>query len=164
MIEHFAPERAEDEARLLVRPNLSLSLRQLVALFAALTVVSMAVAGIAWLQGNAFALPFATLYLSMLAICLVLVWRRGRHAEVIAVLPGRISVRRLPELVEVFSDHPCRARVVEDDGHVWLRSRRQRVAVGECLGAMERRLLAQQVRRLLGEAAGGANDAIPTET
>lgn len=153
MIEQFAPERAEDEARLVLRPNLSLTLRQLLAFFAALAAITVAVAGIAWLQGNAFALPFAVLYLSMLAASLVLVWRGGRRAEVIAVLPGRCSVRRLPELVEVFSGDPQRVRVVERNGHVWLTSGPRQVVVGDFLGAGERGQLAQDLRRLLGEAA-----------
>jgi uncharacterized membrane protein len=150
MIEHFAPERTADEARLVIRPNLSLSLRQLIAVFAVLALTTFSVAGLSWLQGNAFAPLFAVLYLSLLASCLVLVRRRGRRAEVIAVQSDRVSVRQLPEWTETFADHPGWVRVVEDEGQVWLASGRRRIEVGSCLGAGERRQMARMLRDMLG--------------
>jgi uncharacterized membrane protein len=156
MIEHFPPQRDADEARLVLQPNLSLTLRQTLAMFAVLAVVTLAVAGIAWQQGNVFALPFATLYLSMFGGCLALVWRQGRRAEVIALVPGRVSVRRLPELNEVFAGDPHWVQVVEAEGHVWLSSRQRRVEVGGFLGEDERRRLAGQLRTMLGASSGNA--------
>jgi uncharacterized membrane protein len=158
MIEHFPSQRDIDEARLVVQPNLSLTLRQLATVFAVLAVVTIAVAGIAWLQGNFFALPFAALYLSMLAVCLALVRRQGRRAEVVAIVAGRLSVRRLPELVEVFADDPQWVRVVEAEGHVWLSGRQRRVEVGGFLGEDERRQLAGVLRRMLNMAPGPGTD------
>jgi uncharacterized membrane protein len=157
MIELFPFQRDADEARLVLQPNLSLTLRQLVAVFAVLAATTVAVAGIAWLQGNPFALPFAALYLSMLAGCLVRVRRQGRRAEVIALFPGRLSVRRLPELDEVFAEHPCRVRVVEASGHVWLASHGRRVEVGDFLGEDERRRLVPMLQALL-QAAPASGD------
>jgi uncharacterized membrane protein len=152
MIEHFAPQREADEARLVIQPNLSLTLRQLLAVFALLAIVTTAIAGVAGLQGNFFALPFAALYLSMLGGCFALVWRRGRRAEVIAMVPGRVSVRHLPELFEVFADDPYWVRVVEAEGHVWLANRRRQVEVGELVGESERQQLAQLLRQMLQAA------------
>ncbi len=158
MIEHYAPAGEANEARLLIRPNLSLTLRQLSAVFAGLATVTAAIAGLAWSQGNVFAPWFALLHLSLLASGFVLVWRRGRRAEVIAVSPDRVSVHRFPEFVEVFSDHPYWVRLVESEGQVVLTGRRARVGVGSFLGEAERRQLAQDLRRLLdgGAPEGGS--------
>jgi uncharacterized membrane protein len=158
MIEHFAPERDADEARLVIRPNLSLSLRQLVAVYAVLAVTTLLVAGLSWLQGNAFALLFAVFYLSLLAVCLALVWRRGRHAEVIAMAAGKVVVRQLPEWVETFADHLAWVRVVERGGHVWLASGPRRIEIGGCLGAEERQQMARLVRDMLGAAAASSRN------
>ena len=133
----------------MVRPNLSLSLRQLLAFFALLAATTFLVAGLSWLQGNAFALLFAVLYLSLLGVCLGLVWRRGRRAEVIAVAAGKVTVRQLPEWTELFSDHPNWVRVVECEGQVWLASSGRRIEVGRCLGADERRQMARMLRDML---------------
>jgi len=160
MIEHYAPQGEANEARLLLRPNLSLSLGQLSAFFATLAATTVAVAGLAWWQGNAFAPVFAALYLSMLAICLGVVWRRGRRAEVIALAADRLTVRRLPELVEVFADHAYWVRVVETGDQVTLVGHGLRVVVGSFLGEQEKRQLAQALRQLLCGAAqpGGGHE------
>ena len=150
MIELHADPAAESKATLVLRPNRSLSARQLRSFFYLLATVAGGTAAFGWLQGNAFAPLFAVLHLGFVALCLALVWRRSGCSEVIALNRDLIEVWRGPQGETVFSAHPLWVRVtVSPDGRLWLESRGRRTEIGAFLGEGERSRLAAQVRELL---------------
>ena len=149
MIEHYAPVTEGGEARLVVRPNRSLSPRQLSLLSLGLIVLVSPVAMYSWWQGNVFAPAFALLELLFVLGCLRWVWRQGGKLQVIAVGRDRLSVRRLPELAEDFAAHPAWVRLDQESGRLWLRVGQRRKEIGECLPEHERRTLAERMAELL---------------
>lgn len=156
MIEQLPRTPESAETRLVLRPNRSLTARQLGAWYGVLALASASVAGFSFAQGNVFAPLFAVIELSLLALCLVLVWRVGNRCEVIAVGPAEVAVRRLPELDEARFGPPhwVRLDVAGQSGppKLWLASGSRRVEVGSDLGEEERRRLAGQLRALLDDA------------
>ncbi len=155
MIEQFAPQGERGEARLVIRPNRALSRQQILAAFALVAVASAAVAVFSWAQGNVFAPVFAVCELSLLALCLRWVWVAGMRFEVVAIGPGEISVRQLPEMCDMFRAHPQWVRMHQRGGHVLLVSRGLEVEVGACLGEAERQSLAERLRNMMAAVATG---------
>ncbi len=153
MIEQFAPQRDVAETRLVIRPNRAMRPAQLIAAFAFVAVASIVVAAFSWSQGNVFAPLFAVLELSLLALCLRLVWLAGDKAEVVAIGPAEVAVRRLPELSEAFRAPPQWVRLDHRDGRLMLASSGRAVEIGACLGEAERRSLAERLRGLIGAAS-----------
>jgi len=153
VIEQFPPQGERGEARLVIRPNQALSRRQMFAAFALLAVASVTVAMFSWAQGNVFAPVFAFVELSFLALCLRWVWIAGKRFEVVAVGPGEISVRQLPEMCDRFRAHPQWVRMHQRRGHVLLMSRGHEVEVGACLGEAERQSLAERLRNMMAAVA-----------
>lgn len=149
MIENFAPASPAGEARIVIRPNRSLTVRQLIGVSLGFAALLALVSAMSWLQGNAFAPLFALVESVMFAGCLALVWRRGAKAEVIAVDASHVRVRRLPELADLFEAHPAWVRVGISSGRVVLHAGARRVEVGQWLGLAERQSLAQRLADLL---------------
>jgi len=164
MIENFAPETESGEARIVVRPNRSLSMRQVVGVSLGFAAVAALVSVMSWLQGNSFAPLFALLVAAVFGGSLYAVWLRGGRAESIAVDAERVRVRRLPELQDVFEARRVWVRLDTSAGKVVIYSGTNRVEVGGCLGEAERALLARRLADLLrwdvaaadAVAAGGA--------
>lgn len=150
MIELHASPAAEPKTLLVLRPNRSLSARQLRSFFYVLATVAAGSAALSWLQGNAFAPLFAVLHLGFVAICLALAWRRGEASEVIELNRERVHVWRGPQGESVFCAHPLWVRLIDErDGRLWLESGGRRAEIGALLGEAERSRLAAQVRSLL---------------
>ncbi|MCB1554708.1 MAG: DUF2244 domain-containing protein [Xanthomonadales bacterium] len=149
MIDQIAPETADGEARLIVRPNRSLSAPQLVGVVGGFALVAASVSGVSWLQGNAFAPFFALAEATLLAACLVWVWRRSGQAEVISVSRQRLAVVGLPELSERFSAHPAWVQIHRNDDAVVIRCGGKQVEVGAQLSGVERTSLACRISDLL---------------
>lgn len=159
MIEQYAPQCDDAEARLVIRPNRALSPRQLLGTFALVATASITVAAMSWSQGNAFAPFFAVAELGVLALCLRLVWLAGERMEVVAISPAEVAVRWLPELRDAFRAHPHWVRLAERDGRVLLTSGSREVEVGACLGETERQSLAKRLRELIGAASSSRTGA-----
>lgn len=152
MIENYAAAGPSGEARIVIRPNRSMSRWQLVGVAAGYAVVVSLISAFSWLQGNAFAPLFAVLSATVFAGCLALVWRRGARAEIIAVDGGHVRVRRLPELVDMFDAHPAWVSLDTRSGRVVMCSAGRRVEVGSWLGEAERLALARELDEILGRA------------
>ncbi len=152
MIENFAAAGPSGEARIVVRPNRSLSLRQLVGVVAAYAVVVSLISVFSWLQGNTFAPLFALLNAGFFAACLALVWRRCSRAEMIAVGSEHVRVRRLPDLIDMFDAHPAWVRVERSEGRVVICASGDRIEVGSWLVDAERAQLARALSSALGAA------------
>ena len=154
MIENFAAAGPSGEARIVIRPNRSLSLRQLVGVAVGYAAVVSVISVFSWLQGNAFAPLFALISATVFAGCLAVVWRRGSRAEIIAVEGGHVRVRRLPELVDMFDAHPAWVSLDTRSGRVMMCSAGRRIEVGSWLGEGERQVLARKLDEILGLARG----------
>lgn len=162
MIELHADAGTATRARLVLRPNRSLSAAQLRSVVMVLGAVALGTAVFSWTQGNAFAPLFALLHMGFVALCLFLAWRRGDRSEVIALGPDAVEVWRGPEGETAFSAHPHWVRLsVSPDGRVWLGSHGRHVEIGGFLGEPERGRLAAQLKTLLA-APGGADGGEPS--
>lgn len=157
MIENFAAAGPSGEVRIVIRPNHSLSLRQLVGVVAVYAAVVMVISAFSWRQGNTLAPLFALLSATVFALCLALVWRRCSRAEVIVLDSEHVRVRRLPELDDMFDAHPAWVRVEQVSGKLAICSAGSRVEVGNWLVDAERAQLAGELARALGAARDGAS-------
>jgi uncharacterized membrane protein len=152
MIDNFAAAGPSGEARIVIRPNRSLSAHQVIGVAAGYAVVVTLISALSWLQGNAFAPLFALLNAGVFATCLTVVWRRCSRAEVIAVGSEHVRVRRLPELVDTFDAHPAWVRLDSSSGRVVMCSAGRRIEVGSWLGEGERLALARELDAALLDA------------
>ncbi|MCG6118242.1 MAG: DUF2244 domain-containing protein [Aquimonas sp.] len=109
--------------------------------FALVIVTSVAVSGYSWWIGNIFAPIFAVLEIGVLMLAFWVVSQHAARSEVIHIEPERVSVSRLPELVEVLSSPPQWVRLEQGDASLVLTSGGRRVAVGRFLGEAERERL-----------------------
>lgn len=150
---------ATTDARLVIGPNASLSLRQARWFFGWMAFVAFAVAGFFALHGFWPVLPFAGLEILALAVVLVICLRRNRYREVVcfagdrirvefgAVGQGAVSVVTLPR---------SSTRAVLDTGpyrnspsRLLLCYGEQRLEVGNCLTDEERATLCRRLRQLI---------------
>ncbi|SDD83681.1 DUF2244 domain-containing protein [Aquimonas voraii] len=152
MIETMQAEGEVGAQRWVLKPNRSLDLRQARRFFALVVATSVLVSGYSWTQGNVFAPVFAVAELSVLALVFWVVWRRAERAEVISINPDRVSVNRVPELVEALSEPTPWVRIEARDGQLYLASRGRRVDVGRFLGEAEREQLAKDLEHGLRQA------------
>lgn len=152
MIETVQAEGEVGVQRWVLKPNRSLNLRQAWRFFALVIGVSVLVSGYSWVQGNVFAPAFAVAEISVLALVFWVVWRRAERAEVISINPDRVSVNRVPDLVEALSEPTHWVRLEARDGQLYLASRGRRVDVGRFLGEAEREQLAKDLEHGLRKA------------
>ncbi len=94
MIERTADGAAGARIEFRLRANRSVSAAGLLAFFAVLAGWSIAVAAFSAGQGNVFAPFFAAAELSVVAVCLRLVWRQLGRVEWIALAPEAVRVAR----------------------------------------------------------------------
>jgi uncharacterized membrane protein len=147
MVEHLP---AEAEGRLghwVLRPNRSLGPRQVRMFFALVIAISVAVSGYSWWIGNVFAPVFAVLEVGVLMLAFWVVSQRAARSEVIQIKPDRVSVSRLPELVELLSSPPQWVRLEQGEAFLVLASGSRRVAVGRFLGEAEREHLRRDLEQ-----------------
>lgn len=140
----------------MVRPNRSLSARQLSGVIIGYGTVATLIGLLSWLQGNAFAPLFALVNAALFGGCLALVWRRGASAEVIAVGAEHVRVRRLPELLDLFDAHPAWVSLDTSEGRLRICSAGRRIEVGSWIGEAERQALAVELDEILGRARAAA--------
>lgn len=152
MFQDFAPAAADHEVRIVIRPNRSLSARQLRWICLAFAVVTGTVSVLGWLQGNAFAPLFAVIDVAVFTACLYTVWARSGRAEVIEINSVRICVRHLPELEDVFASHPAWVRLDTSNSRLVLYSAGRGCEVGGCLNEVERASLGRRLQELLTRA------------
>ena len=76
----------------LLKRNCSFSPRQLTAVFASLSLVSLAIAAVLWAQGALLVIPFAGLEIAALGAALVAYARHAADRERLVLRPGRLTV------------------------------------------------------------------------
>jgi len=170
-------ERSEDASRVqvVIEPNQSLTWRESLVFFAAIALLSLAVALAFTLQGYWPILPFAGLELVALGVAIYLVSRSGRRRQVITIGAHRVRVEkgRLrsthlgggPDSCDDFPRVWTRVELVRPR-HGWYPSRLtigmfgKSVVVGEFLTEEERAELRARLDGLLAEP-GAVAPAVP---
>lgn len=170
-------ERSKDASRVqvVIEPNQSLTWRESLVFFAAIALLSLAVALLFTLQGYWPVLPFAGLELVILAVAMYLAAHSGRRRQVITITDDRIRIEkgRLrsgfsgggPERCQEFPRAWARTELVKAR-HDWYPSRLtigasgKRVVVGEFLTDEGREALKARLDALL-MMRDGAGPAAP---
>lgn len=175
MIESEDQRGPEGARRMVLRPNRSLGSAELLLVFAVIAAASSLVAGFSFWQGNVFAPLFAILELSVLALCLRLVWLRAGRCEEVIIGPDAVRLRLSDRRGAVeFRFHPSWVRLQEQAptrrGHprkLYLGSHGKRVELGTFLSDEERGELARRLAGLLAqarvEATPGGAQVLPVE-
>ena len=157
MIEQHGDAASGGTSWLILRPNRSMSARQLVGFFLLQATVAFLVSLYAWTQGNVFAPLFALLHAGFIAFALRLAWRGGDRCEVVAVTRDRIEVRRGDGAASLFRAHPYWVRIrleaSQGEPRLTLRASGRVVEIGSFLAPTERSRLADTLRELLVVAA-----------
>lgn len=134
----------------LLKRNCSLAPRQLLAFYASLCLLSLAIAGLFWLRGATLVMPFAGIELLAVGAALLVYARHAADSETIRLLPGRLTVRRVhgPH-VEQVEFAPAWVRVEPESGDrslIELSGQGRRISVGRFVRPELRRQLADELR------------------
>lgn len=160
----IAADPAAERVALEIRPNRSMTAAGLKGFFAVMAATSLTVAGMSYAQGNVFAPIFAVVELSVLAICLRLVWRSLDRGERIVVGEESVDVERDREgLVARFN--PFWVRVVSEAGatptdrrRLLLTSHGRSVEVGAFLAEEDRARLEARLKDLIAARRARASE------
>jgi len=141
---------ADGSVQWLLKRNCSLAPRQLLAFYASLCAVSLAIAGAFWSQGAVFVMPFAGLEMLAVGSALLLYARHAADGELIRLRPGRLTVRRISgPHVEQVEFVPAWVRVepeTSDRSLIELSGQGRRISVGRFVRPELRRQLADELR------------------
>jgi uncharacterized membrane protein len=134
----------------LLRRNCSLTPRQLLAFYASLCLLSLAIAGMFWLRGATLVMPLAGIEMLAVGAALLLYARHAADSESIRLRPGRLIVRRVhgPH-VEQVEFAPAWVRVEPESGDrslIELSGQGRRISVGRFVRPELRRQLADELR------------------
>ena len=134
----------------LLKRNCSFAPRQLLAFYASLCLLSLAIAGMFWLKGAVLVMPFAGLELLAVGAALLAYARHAADSETIRLLPGRLTVQRVNGLhVEQVEFAPAWVRVepeTSDRSLIELSGQGRRIAVGRFVRPELRREFADELR------------------
>lgn len=166
----FGHESASNERsmRWLLRRNCSITPSQMLVFFATLSVVSLSVATVCWMQGATLVMPFAWLELLAVGVALLVYSRHATDSESIQLQPGRLTVehacgRRIeraefvPSWVRVEPEHG-------DNSLIELSGQGQRISVGRFVRPELRRQLANELRWALRRWQFVSGTAAPRPT
>ena len=139
-----------------VRPNRSLSRRGMVTLWGVLAGVSMLVALVSGVVGNAYAALFALAEAGALALALAAAWKAGARAERIRCTEDALEVHAFPSGQQRARFQPYWVRLGwrPGNGHrrLVLASHGREIEIGAFLGDEERGQLHQRLELLLARA------------
>ncbi len=148
-----------DVVQWVMRRNCSLAPRQLLAVYASLCIVSLAIAGAFWWHGAGFVAAFAGLELLAFGAAIVVYARHASDRETITLDGEALQVEhRCGDRVERHELRSPWLRVEAARGRaglVELVSDGRRVSVGRYIRPHERSGLAAELRRALGATRGG---------
>jgi len=134
----------------LLKRNCSLAPRQLLAFYASLCMLSLAIAGLFWLRGATLVMPFAGIELLAIGSALLIYARHAADSELIRLRPGRLTVRRVSgPHVEQVEFAPAWVRVEpesSDRSLIELSGQGRRISVGRFVRPEMRRQLADELR------------------
>lgn len=154
----------------LLRRNCSTTPRQMVAFYATLSFVSLAIGVFFWVQGAPLVMPFAWVEIVAVGTALLAYSRHATDSERICLRPGVLTVEHVSAgHVERAEFSPAWVRIEPEHGDrslIELSGQGQRIAVGRFVRPEVRRQLADELRwavRRWQRASAGAERA-DTET
>jgi uncharacterized membrane protein len=134
----------------LLKRNCSFAPRQLLAFYASFCLLSLAIAGLFWLRGALLVMPFAGIELLCVGAALLAYARHAADREIIRLLPGCLTVRRVNgPCVEQVDFAPAWVRVepeTSDRSLIELSGQGRRIAVGRFVRPELRRAFADELR------------------
>jgi uncharacterized membrane protein len=137
----------------LLKRNCSISPRQLLAFFATLCAVSLAIGAFFWWQGAPLVLPFAGVELAAVALSLFIYARHAADREQLVLRPGVLEVEcSVGRRVDRVEFAPAWVRVEPTSGDhslIELSGEGKRVAIGRFVRPELRRALADELRASL---------------
>ena len=143
-------DAADGSVQWLLKRNCSLAPRQLLAFYASLCAVSLAIGALFWTQGAVLVMPFAGLEMLAVGAALLLYARHAADSELIRLRPGRLTVRRISgPRVELVEFAPAWVRVepeTSDRSLIELSGQGRRISVGRFVRPELRRQLADELR------------------
>ena len=143
--------------------NCSLAPRQLLAVYAGLCLLSLAVAAGFWSFGALMVLPFAGAEMVAVGVAMLVYARHAADNESIRLLPGRLVVERaVGRRVERVEFTPAWVRVEPEHGDrslIELSGQGRRISVGRFVRPELRRELAEELRWALRRWSHGAVSA-----
>ena len=133
-----------------LKRNCSLAPRQLLAFYASLCMLSLAIAGLFWMRGATLVMPFAGIELLAIGGALLVYARHAADSELIRLRSGRLTVRRVNgPRVEQVEFAPAWVRVEpesSDRSLIELSGQGRRISVGRFVRPELRRQLADELR------------------
>lgn len=165
MVEAIANDSHRERVAFALSPNRSITAAGLKGFFVVMATFSLAVATFSFSQGNVFAPFFAVAELSLLALCLKLVWRAQNRGERVVIGDEHVEVvRDCDGVVARFNPFWVRVELEAAAGgagrhRLLLTSHGRGVEVGAFLGDDERVAFAEQLK--LSLAARRARPASP---
>jgi uncharacterized membrane protein len=143
-----------------LKRNCSLAPRQLLAFYASLCMLSLAIAGLFWMRGATLVMPFAGIELLAIGGALLVYARHAADSEQIRLRSGRLTVRRVNgPRVEQVEFEPAWVRVEpesSDRSLIELSGQGRRISVGRFVRPELRRQLADELRWALRRWHGRA--------
>ncbi len=152
------PAAADTTRRIVVRPNCSLSRREALLFFAAVSAVCLTIAAVFAFLGLWPVLPFAGLELAVLGAALALSLQRGRYREIISVSTDQLVVERgvgdageRDEFARHWASvHLCLPRSAWHPSRLIIQAGSHACEIGNCLTESERRGLGMRLAELVG--------------
>jgi len=146
-----------------LKRNCSATPRQMLVLFASLSVLSLGIGALFWLQGATLVMPFAWLELLAVGVALLLYARHAADRERIVLQPGQLTVEHVSgRHTERVAFAPAWVRVEPKHGDrslVEISGEGRHILVGRFVRPELRRQLADElrwaVRRLQGMPGSG---------
>lgn len=156
----IGPESGEWSVQWLLKRNCSLSPRQVLSCYVALSIVSLGIGLLFWIYGARLVMPFAWLEVAALGAALLCYARHAADAEVIRLQRGRLVVEHAcGRRVERVEFAPCWVRVGRAQGNgslIELSGEGRRIAVGRFVRPELRRALADELRAALRRVPSGS--------
>ena len=157
----------EPSVQWLFRRNCSTTPRQMMAFFAALSLLPLAIASMFWWQGALLVMPFAWLEVAAVGTALLICARHATDRESIALRAGRLTVEHVfGRHVERAEFVPAWVRVEPAHGErslIELSGQGQRISVGRFVRPELRSQLADELRWAMRRwqwTNGGASAAV----
>ncbi len=157
-------EGADQGMQWLLKPNCSMSPRQLGAVYLSLCAVAALIGGFFFVQGAPWVAAFAGAELLALGVALLVFARHAGDRETITLQHGQLRVQRAHGSHVTEHALPLQWLVVEpaagQGSLVQLRGRGQQLCVGRFLRPHERAALAQELRAAQRQALAPGNAAV----
>lgn len=160
------PSGSEWSVEWLLKRNCSMAPQQLLAMFAALCVLSLTIAAYFWWRGAAMVMAFAWLELMAVGVALLMYARHAADQENIALRKGKLTVARISgsmvETAEFAPEWVSVEPVTGDESLIEVFGQGRRIEVGRFVRPELRRQLANELRYAVRLARLRPQGALPS--